>query len=80
MVDDDVMLGVWFVRRVDGLTDEFVRDGQAHGSPSLSGSTSMSGAGASPTSDGWCATRPGRRRVGRSVMRAMVIYGPRAYG
>jgi hypothetical protein len=35
MVDDDVMLGVWFVRRVDGLTDEFVRDGQAHGSPSL---------------------------------------------
>lgn len=28
------MLGVRFVRRVDGLTYEFVRDGDAHGFPS----------------------------------------------
>jgi hypothetical protein len=29
------MLGVRFVRRVDGLTYEFVHDGEAHGFPSF---------------------------------------------
>lgn len=35
MYEDDLMEGVRFVRRVDGLTHEFVRDGEAHGYPSF---------------------------------------------
>ncbi|WP_157117742.1 hypothetical protein [Nocardia vaccinii] len=35
VVDDGVMSVVEFVRRVDGLTYEFVRDGEAHGFPSF---------------------------------------------
>ncbi|MFE3254972.1 hypothetical protein ACFXPS_09230 [Nocardia sp. NPDC059091] len=34
VVEDGLMLGMRFVRRVDGLTYEFVRDGDAHGFPS----------------------------------------------
>ncbi|WP_084530869.1 hypothetical protein [Nocardia miyunensis] len=33
-IEDGEMSGVRFVRRVDGLTYEFVREGSAHGFPS----------------------------------------------